>query len=78
MGHLFILALLSYCRYWPYVIQVLGNGNGPLVLGNGWHLLVIMLHSGLCHIWGYVVRHNVAFGVMLHSDLCCAGLCHSA
>ena len=55
--------------------QVLGNDNGPLVLGNGPHLLGItsqfgiMSHSALCRIRGYVVRHNVvrpyvAFGIM--------------
>ena len=56
-------------------LQVLGNNNGPPVLGNGPHLLGIMsqfgilLHSVLCHIrgyvvWHYVVRHYVAFGIM--------------
>ena len=66
--------------------QVLGNDNGPLVLGNGPHLLGItsqfgiMSHSALCRIRGYVVRHNVvrpyvafgimSFGIMSHSALC--------
>ena len=54
--------------------QVLGNGNGLLVLGNGLHLLGIMLlfgilsHSVLCCIQHYVVRYNVTFGIMSHSD----------
>ena len=57
---------------------ILGLGNGPYVLDNGPHLLGIMLHSGLRHIWdysglcpiqGYVVRyfvvwHYIAFRVM--------------
>ena len=34
--------------------------------------------SGLFCIWGYVVRHNVSLGIMLHSDLCHSGLCCSA
>ena len=67
-------------------LPVLGNGNGPLVLGNGPHLLGIMsqfgimLHSALCRIRGYVVRHYVVrpyvaygivlFGIMSHSTLC--------
>ena len=34
--------------------------------------------SALCRIQGNVVRHNVAFGIMLHSDLCRSGLCCSA
>ena len=65
--------------------QVLGNDNGPQVLGNGLHLLGIMSqfgimsHSVLCCIHGYVVRHYVvchyvafgvmSFGIMSHSAL---------
>ena len=48
------------------------------MLGNGPHLVGIMLHSALCRI-----RHYVAFGVMLFSILSFgimshSGLCHSA
>ena len=66
---------------WP---QVIGNGNGPYVLGNGPNLLSIMSqfsimpHSVLCRIWGYVVQHNVAFGLMSHSALCRSAMCRSA
>ena len=61
---------------------VLGNDNGPPVLGNGPQLLGIMSqfgimsHLALCPIRGYVVRHYIAFGlmsfgIMSHSALCC-------
>ena len=61
---------------------VLGNDNGPPVLGNGPQLLGIMSqfgimsHLALCRIRGYVVRHYIAFGlmsfgIMSHSALCC-------
>ena len=72
--------------------QVLGNGNGPHMLGIMSHsdfvAFGIMSHSGLCglalcrsglcRIRGYVVQHNVAFGITSHSALCRSGLCHSA
>ena len=70
-----------------------GLGNGPHLLGI-MSRFGIMSHSVLCRIRGYVVqyyvfrhnvakqgydvRHNVAFGIMLHSDLCRLGLCCSA
>ena len=71
-------------------------GNRPYVLGNGLHGLRnglqvlgimsqfgIMLHSVLCRIRGYVVRHYVPFGVMLfgimlHSALCRSAMCRLA
>ena len=65
---------------------MLGNVNGPLVLGNGPNLLgimsqfAIMSDSVLCRIRGYVVRYYVvryyvafgimSFGIMSHSALC--------
>ena len=45
------------------VLYTVVNGNGPHVLGNGPHLFRyyvtfgIMLHSVLCGIRGYVLRH---------------------
>ena len=68
---------------------VLGNDNGPPVLGNGPQLLGIMSqfgimsHLALCRIQGYVVRHyvvqhNVTFGIMSHSYLCRSAMCPSA
>ena len=53
--------------------QVLGNDNGPLVLG-------IMSHSGFCRNLYYVTFRVMSFGIMLfgimsfgimsHSELC--------
>ena len=54
-------------------LQVIGNVNGPLVLGNGPHLLGIMSHSLLC-----CIRHYVVFGIMSHSGICHSALCCSA
>ena len=65
----------------PYVLgnglQVLGNGNGPHMLGTVLCRIRILSHSVLCRIrgyvvWHYVVRDYVAFGdmsfsIMLHS-----------
>ena len=55
--------------------HMLGNGphmfdNGPHVLGKSTFGTVLYVafgiwsHSVLCRIRGYVVRHNVAFGLM--------------
>ena len=64
---------------------MLCNDYGPPVLVNGPHLLGNMSHSALCRIrgyviWNYVVRHYVAFevmlfGIMSHLALCLSGLC---
>ena len=52
------------------------SSYGPHLLSNGPYLLDIMAQfgplglchdSGLCRIRGYVVRHNVAFGLMTFS-----------
>ena len=57
LGHLFILDQIGIGNG-PYVLgngpQVLGNDNGPPVLGNGPHVLGIMSQ----------------FGIMSHSGLC--------
>ena len=63
----------SYPTHGDEFLGPIGLGNGPYVLGNGPPLLGIMSHSGLCRlalcrsalfrIRGYVVRHNVAFGI---------------
>ena len=39
-----------------------------------WLCRLVLCHLALCRIQGYVVRHNVAYGIMLHSDLCRSGL----
>ena len=46
---------------------VLGNDNGPPVLGNGPQLLGIMSQL--------TIRHYVAFGIMSHLGLCRLALC---
>ena len=54
-------------RIWYYV------AFGVLLFGV--LLFGVMSNSGLCLIQGYVVRHNVAFSIMSHLDLCHSGLC---
>ena len=48
---------------------MLGNGNGPFVVGNGPHMLGIMLHSGLYGIWDYDAFGIMSFGIMSHLGL---------
>ena len=64
-------------------------GNGPHVLGIMSHSEFCRIRdyvafglchlalccSALCRIQTYVVRHNVAYNIMTHSDLCHSGLC---
>ena len=76
----------------PHVLGNVLNmlGSGLHVLGDGIMSFENMLQTGLdclglCHSRGYVtwnyvafgIRHNVAFGIMSHSNLCRSGLCCS-
>ena len=59
-------------------LQVLGNGNGPLVLGNGPHLLGIMSQFGIMLHSAFVTFGVMSFGIMLFGIMSHWGLCHLA